>query len=146
MTPLDLTQAPPRSPRLQLRGLCMLPRMIDIARAHLPGGKVGDYQIGQGFSGMVLHKLRLDVPTFLRHVAEAQDDTEVAVRVCGERPDSDFAGLSAMLPRATVADVPPELREVFQKYYGGDLPPTQNLFDLLEADDAGRLPTRSGNA
>jgi hypothetical protein len=46
MTALDLTKAPPRSPREELRGLCMLPRMIDIARAKLPGGDVGEYQIG----------------------------------------------------------------------------------------------------
>jgi len=36
MTPLDWTKVPPRSPREELRSLCMLPRMIDIARAMLP--------------------------------------------------------------------------------------------------------------
>ena len=53
MTPLDLMKAAPRSPREELHELCMLPRMIDIARAMLPDGSVGDYQIGRGMSGAV---------------------------------------------------------------------------------------------
>lgn len=48
MTPLDLTRIPPRSPREQLDGLVMLPRMIDIARAKLPGGAVGSTRLDVG--------------------------------------------------------------------------------------------------
>jgi hypothetical protein len=48
MTPLNLTKQPPRSPRGELGRLCMLPRMIDIARAKLPGGDIGQYQMGRG--------------------------------------------------------------------------------------------------
>lgn len=42
---LDLTQRPPRSPRVRLGGYAMLPRILDKARASLVG-KVGDYKFG----------------------------------------------------------------------------------------------------
>ncbi|MBV8689631.1 MAG: DUF5069 domain-containing protein, partial [Candidatus Eremiobacteraeota bacterium] len=53
MEPLDLSKAPPRSPKLQLDGLVMLPRTIDKLRASLPGGNLGPYRI-QGFSQRML--------------------------------------------------------------------------------------------
>ena len=45
---LDLTQRPPRSPRVRLGGYVLLPRIIDKARASL-AGKLGDYHFaGKG--------------------------------------------------------------------------------------------------
>ena len=41
----DLTQRPPRSPRVRLGGYAMLPRILDKARASLIG-KSGDYRFG----------------------------------------------------------------------------------------------------
>ena len=41
----DLTQRPPRSPRVRLGGYAMLARVIDKARASLTG-KAGDYKYG----------------------------------------------------------------------------------------------------
>ena len=41
----DLTQRPPRSPRVRLGGYVMLPRVLDKARASLQG-KAGDYKFG----------------------------------------------------------------------------------------------------
>ena len=41
----DLTQRPPRSPRVRLGGYAMLARVIDKARASLVG-KAGDYKYG----------------------------------------------------------------------------------------------------
>lgn len=38
----DLTQRPPRSPRVRLGGYAMLPRLLDKARASLTG-KTGEY-------------------------------------------------------------------------------------------------------
>ncbi|MCE9609854.1 MAG: DUF5069 domain-containing protein [Chthoniobacter sp.] len=45
MNSLDLSQRPPRSPRVRLGGYAMLPRVIDKARASLVG-KAGDYKYG----------------------------------------------------------------------------------------------------
>ena len=81
MTPLDLTQAPPRSPRVELRGLCMLPRMIDIARATLPGGSLGEYQIGRGMSGAVFNAFGLSGAEFVEMVRGASSEDDVAQRL-----------------------------------------------------------------
>ena len=45
MNTLDLTQRPPRSPRVRLGGYAMLARVLDKARASLTG-KAGDYKYG----------------------------------------------------------------------------------------------------
>jgi hypothetical protein len=42
---MNLTQRPPRSPRVRLGGYAMLPRMLDKARAFL-SGNAGDYKYG----------------------------------------------------------------------------------------------------
>ena len=79
MTSLDLTQRPPRAPREELEALCMLPRMIDVARAKLPGGDVGQYQIGRGMSGLVLSAFGLSAERFVEMVRDAGTDADVAM-------------------------------------------------------------------
>jgi Domain of unknown function (DUF5069) len=137
MTALDLTQTPPRWPRAELRGICMLPRMIDIARAKLPGGTIGAYQIGRGLSGLVLGQLGIDAAAFVEIVSNAANDEIVADRVCAGRSTKENRLLSLTLRRLTVANVPEDLRESFVRFYGKDLPPDKRIFDVLEEDDAG---------
>lgn len=136
MTPLDLTKAPPRSPREELGGLCMLPRMIDVARAKLPGGNIGTYQIGRGMSGRVFEHLGISVDDFVEAVRTAATDEEVAARFCGKRTRAEDRVLNLRLKGATVADVPADLRPSFEKFYGGDIPSDKRVFDVLEEDDA----------
>ena len=135
MTPLDLTKAPPRSPREELGGLCMLPRMIDVARAKLPGGNIGEYQIGRGMSGLVLRHFEVDVNEFVEWVRDASDETEVAARLAGRKTEKENRMVSLRLRRVTVKDVPNDLRESFQRFYGADLPSDRRVFDILEEDD-----------
>ena len=136
MTPLDLTKQAPRSPREEIGGLCMLPRMIDVARAKLPGGNVGTYQIGRGMSGLVLAHLGIDVGEFVEAVRTATTDEEVAARFCGQRTPAEDRMLNMRLRGATVADVPPDIRPSFEQFYGKDLPSSRRVFDVLEEDDA----------
>src|ERR1043166_2330637 len=133
MTPLDLTKAPPRPPQTELRELCMLPRMIDIARAMLPGGTVGEYQIGRGVSGAVFSALGVSVAEFVRIVGEASSEDDVAQRLWSERTVPAVA-LSRRLRSITVADVPDDLRPEFERFYGSDHPPDRLVFEILEAD------------
>jgi Domain of unknown function (DUF5069) len=135
MTPLDLTKAPPRSPRQELHGLCMLPRMIDIARAMLLGGEVGDYQIGRGVSRPVLATFALTTSQFVEIVRDATTDREVAERLLSNSK-GPLKALDRRLRSLTVADVPEELRVEFHQLYGRDLPLDRLVFDVLEADDA----------
>jgi len=135
MTPLDLTKVPPRSPREELGGLCMLPRMIDIARAKLPGGNIGEYQIGRGMSGLVLRHLEMSVDEFVERVRTAADETELGAQLSKRKTDKENRMVSLRLRRVTVADVPEDLRESFVRFYGADLPAHKRVMDILEEDD-----------
>ena len=142
MTPLDLTRIPPRAPREQLAGLVMLPRMIDIARAKLPGGAVGDYQIGRGMSKAVLKHFRLTADEFVGIVAGAADDNEVLSQLPDRLGQADHSKLSSFLKRLTVADVPNDLQAEFQALYGKNLPADRLVLDVLEEDDARSFPRK----
>ena len=142
MTPLDLTKAPPRSAREELRGLCMLPRMIDIARAKLPGGDIGEYQIGRAktISAVLLSAFGVSAAQFVELVRDATTDDDVAESLWPAETAA-LEALSARLWRVTVADVPPELQPDFQRLYGQDhLPSARCVFDVLDADDAQAFP------
>ena len=140
MRPLDLTKAPPRSPREELGGLCMLPRMIDVARAKLPGGNIGQYQIGRGMSGFVLRHLGMEAGEFVELVRNAVSDQEVAAQLSGRKTERENRAVSLKLPRITVKDVPEDLRESFQRFYGADQPSGRRVFDILEEDDKRAFP------
>lgn len=142
MTPLDLTKSPPRSPREPLAGLVMLPRMIDIARAKLPGGTVGEYQIGRGMSGVVLRHFGLTAEEFVGMVAQANDDNEVLARLPGGPGQTDHSKLSSYLERLTVADVPADLKLQFERFYGKNLSAGRLVLDVLEEDDARCFPRK----
>lgn len=65
----NLTQRPPRSPRVRLGGYAMLPRILDKARATL-AGQVGDYKFGNpmdqqffAFTGIAQNTLLEQVKT-----------------------------------------------------------------------------------
>jgi hypothetical protein len=137
MTPLDLTKAPPRSPREKVRGLCMLPRMIDIARATLPGGDVGDYQIGRekSLSAVVLGSFGISAAQLVEIVRHARTDDDVAERLWPAAAIPPQV-LSRRLRRITIADVPPGLRPEFQQLYGRKHAADRLVFDIIDADDA----------
>ncbi|MFN2623487.1 MAG: DUF5069 domain-containing protein [Chthoniobacterales bacterium] len=136
MTPLDLRKAPPRSPREELSGLCMLPRMIDIARAKLPRGDIGQYHIGVGMSALVLRHLDMHVDEFVQRVSDAGNEEALAAQLSARRSAAENRLFNLRLQRATVADVPDDMRERFVGFYGRDLPAGKRIFDLLEEDDA----------
>src|SRR2546421_1842382 len=105
MTPLDLTHGPPRSPRAELCDVCMLPRMIDIARAKLPGGNIGQYQIGRGMSGLVLGAFGLSADRFVEIVQDAGTDADVAAAL-GRGVAGARRAVGARLGRIKEPDVP----------------------------------------
>jgi len=116
----------------------MLPRMIDIARAKLPGGQVGEYQIGRGMSGFIFAKLGVSVPDFVKLVGESDADEDIANALLKK---DDYSGFSARLRRVTVAEIPAEMRADFEGYYGTGVSRDMKFFDLLDADDA-KLQTK----
>jgi hypothetical protein len=108
--------------------------MIDIARAMLPGGTVGDYQIGRGMSGAVFGAFGISAAQFVELVRGALTDDDVAASLWSYG-DVQGAALSQRLRSVTVADVPEDLRIDFQRFYGSDHALDRCVFDILEADD-----------
>lgn len=113
----------------------MLARMIDIARAKLSGGNIGEYQIGRGMSGLVLRHLGMETDEFVQLVGSASDAEEIAARLNRRKTERENRALSLRLARITVNDVPDDLRQSFERFYGADLPRDRRVFDILEEDD-----------
>lgn len=72
----DLTQHPPRSPRVKLGGLVHLPRLLDKARAHA-AGKLGDYLWNCPLDQRLCTFLGLDIEALLAEVKRGRSDTEM---------------------------------------------------------------------
>lgn len=122
----------------------MLPRMIDVARAKLPGGNVGQYQIGRGMSGLVLGAFGITAEIFVEIVRDAGSEADVAAAL-RRRITVARRAVGARLGRVTVADVPEDLKASFQQFYGTDLPSDRLVFDVLEVDDRKMFPDHNAN-
>jgi len=72
----DLTQHPPRSPRVRLGGLVILPRMIDKARA-THAGKNGEYTYGCSLDKNVLDFLGVEADTLKAQIDKGLGDGEI---------------------------------------------------------------------
>ena len=72
----DLTQHPPRSPRVRLGGLVILPRMIDKARA-TQMGKNGDYNYGCSLDRHVLDFLGVEADALKSQIENGLGDGEI---------------------------------------------------------------------
>lgn len=133
MTPLDLTKARPRPPTDQLDGLMFFPRTIDKARAYLPGGNRGEYNI-PGLSEAFLKHLGLDQDTFVAAVKAAQTDADVAKWLRAHCDSSTYDAWNQSLVGRLLTD---ENRERIRERY----PCAQRdqsltkIVDILEADD-----------
>lgn len=72
----DLTQHPPRSPRVRLGGYIMLPRSIDKARAKI-AGKLGEYLFPHTMDEWLLEFLGTDGDAFLEAIKTDKSDSEM---------------------------------------------------------------------
>lgn len=134
MDALDLTLAPPRSPRHLLGGLVMLARTIDKVRATLPGGDIGVYKV-EGMSGRFFDGLNLDPDEFSRRVASAEDEDDVVrwivARTARELRDAYNEGAAAQTIGQRIDD--PSFLERYPA--AKRLTSATTLFDLLDEDD-----------
>src|SRR5450756_137210 len=73
----DLTQRPPRSPRVRLGGYVLLPRILDKARAAI-AGKLGEYHYGgKGMDRHFFNFVGLDHETLKQELAKGGGDWDV---------------------------------------------------------------------
>ncbi len=74
---IDLTQRPPRSPRVQLGGYVLLPRIIDKGRAAL-AGKLGEYHYaGKGMDRHFFNFTGLNHAALQKQIARGLSDWEL---------------------------------------------------------------------
>ena len=73
----DLTQRPPRSPRVRLGGYVLLPRILDKGRAAL-AGKLGEYHYaGKGMDRHFFNFVGLDHESLKQELAKGGGDWEI---------------------------------------------------------------------
>jgi hypothetical protein len=136
MEPLDLSTAPPRSPKVMLDGLAMLARTIDKMRASLPGGDLGDYHV-DGMSQRMLKIIGVDAQALQDEVARASSEDEVVAWVRAHADPSKYAEATHVMLNRSISDIDPErLPDFAQKYPGHAKVPSGKLSDILDADDA----------
>ena len=73
----DLTQRPPRSPRVRLGGYVFLPRILDKGRASV-AGKIGEYRFGgKSMDRHFLNFVGLEPDALKNEIAKGGGDLEL---------------------------------------------------------------------
>src|SRR6476620_1428954 len=72
----DLTQRPPRSPRVRLGGYALLPRMLDKGRATL-AGKNGEYHYNCPLDQNFVNFVGIDADALLKEIGAGKGDGEI---------------------------------------------------------------------
>ncbi len=76
MNAMNLTQRPPRSPRVRLGGYSILPRVLDKARATL-AGVAGDYRFNNPLDRVLFQFVGVSAEEFLAEVRRGGGDFEL---------------------------------------------------------------------
>lgn len=135
----DLTQHPPRSPRVRLGGFVHLPRLIDKARATLAGTN-GEYHYDCATDALFWAFTGLDAQAFLAEVKTGKCDYDllnyVLAKMQPRRTQSEIAAWSAWMenrPPTAVAG-----RAYFNQLHEAVGPRREDIaswFDLLDLED-----------
>lgn len=138
-TTTDLTQRPPRSPRVRLGGYVILPRMLDKGRATI-AGKNGEYKYACPLDQRFLDYAGVDPAALKKQLAAGKGDGEILEWIQkngkAKRSDAEIAAWSQYAESRTPADV--ESREYFNELHkksGGKREDIVSWFDLLDLDD-----------
>jgi len=135
----DLTQHPPRSPRVLLGGYAILPRMLDKGRATL-AGKNGEYHYACPMDQRLLEFLGLDAEPLKQQLAAGKSDSEVLEWILANRKNkhsaAEIAAWSAHQDQRVPTD--PDSRGYFNELHAKVAPHREDIatwFDLLDVDD-----------
>ena len=133
----DLTQFPPRSPRVRLGGYVILPRMLDKGRATL-AGKAGEYHYNCPLDQRFLEFVGIDAEA-LKAVLP-QSDTEVLAWIEAnakhKRSGHEIAAWSSWQEQRSPDNH--EGREYFNSIHKTIAPNRTDIatwFEILDADD-----------
>ncbi|HEU5396324.1 MAG TPA: DUF5069 domain-containing protein [Verrucomicrobiae bacterium] len=137
----DLTQRPPRSPRVRLGGYVLLPRILDKGRAAV-AGKLGEYRYaGKGMDRHFFNFVGLDHESLQKELAKGLGDWEILAWIQANaktpRQPWEISAWSAYHTCRTPDSDHETLVEFADKVK--KLHPTredvQTWFDLLDLDD-----------
>lgn len=135
----DLTQHPPRSPRVRLGGYAILPRCLDKGRATI-AGKNGEYHYACPLDQRFLEFAGIDPEALKKELATGKGDGEILEWIEKNarfrRSPVEIAAWSAFAEQHTPGD--PETRDFFNGLQKGAAPKREDIhtfFDVLDVDD-----------
>jgi hypothetical protein len=135
----DLTQRPPRSPRVRLGGYVILPRMLDKGRATI-AGKNGEFRFDCPLDQQFLEFAGVAAAKVKKLLAQGKGDGEILdwIHKTAEvkRSPVEIAAWSELQDRRGPSDV--ESRKFFQDYHTKLAPERKDVttwFDVLDIDD-----------
>ncbi len=135
----DLTQHPPRSPRVRLGGYVILPRMLDKGRATI-AGKHGEYKFACPLDQRFLDLVGLKADALKKQLAAGKGDGEILEWIqknAKHKPtDAEIAAWSEFAERRVPSDA--ESRQYFNELHQKAAPKREDVatwFDLLDLDD-----------
>ncbi len=134
---LDLTQRPPRSPRVRLGGYVILPRMLDKGRALL-NGKNGLYNYACPLDQHFLNFSGINPDQLKEQLAAGKSDGEILewIRAQTQQTPWEIAQWSAWHEQRSPGDV--ESIKIFKKLLEAVSTERDDIstwFDLLDLDD-----------
>ena len=135
----DLTQRPPRSPRVRLGGYAILPRMLDKGRAVI-AEKQGEYKYACPLDKRLLEFAGINPDALREQLALGKGDEEIiewiSTNARHKRTDSEIAAWSEFQDRRVPDNV--EGREFFHSVHQSIAPKREDIgtwFELLDVDD-----------
>ncbi len=135
----DLTQRPPRSPRVRLGGYVILPRMLDKGRATI-AGKNGEYHYACPMDQRLLDFLGIKADALKKQLAAGKSDGEILAWIeknaKNKHSEPEIAGWSTHAEQRAPADA--ESRQYFNELHAKAGPKREDIatwFDLLDLDD-----------
>jgi hypothetical protein len=139
ITAPDLTQRPPRSPRVRLGGYAILPRILDKGRALL-AGQIGEYKYACPLDERFLNFTGTNPKALKAELAKGKGDGEILAWITKyakiKRDDVQIAAWSVLSDQRAPADL--ESREYFNQLHAQIAPKREDVvtwFDLLDIDD-----------
>ena len=139
MQSVDLTQRPPRSPRVRLGGYATLPRMLDKCRATI-ANKNGEYHYDCPLDQLLLEFAGINAEALKQQVAKGQGDGEILAwfeaNAKHKHLPAEVAAWSSFAEGRAPADM--ESRAYFNGLQEKTAPKREDIatwFDLLDVDD-----------
>ena len=133
----DLTQRPPRSPRLKLGGYVILPRMLDKGRAEI-AGKAGEYHFACPLDQRLLSFTGLAAEEILNLLKQGKSDTEALAWIRDHAKQNDWEIFHWSEFHILRVPTDNESRQHFNETLQKIAPDRDDIatwFDLLDLDD-----------